>query len=311
MSFLINKSKARFQPAEIVETTSYLKNVPWGWYHIYPFPLEKQPDFDELYWCLYEKEMLVHVVVDIGAYRDGKIPKEAQKNLADILSFFKENEKEMLLRVVYDREGQGLMREPDQIGLVEQHMQQLGEVFMPYHRHIRVMQGLLVGNWGEMHGSRFLSREKLRMLLRIWKEALGTDIPVAVRTPQQWRMLHEEDARPGHTGVGLFNDGMFGSDVDLGTYGWKEKEAASWEEGWCRRDELPFVRKIGRHIPYGGEAVGTASEGSLANAVEEMKCTGVSYLNAAHDKKRLELWKQSDSCYLKAVPLTEKRSCLS
>ena len=47
------------------------------------------------------------------------------------------------------------------------HMEQLGEVFSEYEDQIYIVQGVLVGNWAEMHSSRYLTRENYLKL--VWK----------------------------------------------------------------------------------------------------------------------------------------------
>lgn len=292
MSFL-NRRKWRFHGTQISESTEYLANPGCGWCRIYTFSLDKEIDFEELYWCLQKRETLVQAVVLIGAFRKQEIPQEALHKLAQILQFFTEHDKQMILRFAYDGVGQGLMAEPDEMELILTHMKQIGPLLRSYENEILVLQGLFIGSWGEMHSSKFLSKEKLRHLAETLRESVGDQIPVAVRTPLQWRMLHKRETEPGGSGFCVFNDGMFGSDLDLGTYGTKQRESAEWEEGWNRTDELAFLGRMHKKLPYGGEAVGLAKEGRLKEAVLEMKQTHLCYLNAVHDEKCLNRWKKS------------------
>lgn len=290
MSFIKRKKHVSFESAVTEEGTSYLGNPSLGWYRIYPFALEKKPDYEELYWCLVKEETIALVIADIGAFRDADISEEALCNLSDILEFFKKNEKEIILRITYDREGRGMEREPDFLGTVENHMQKLGPVILRFKDQILIVQGILVGSWGEMHDSKFLSKERLRRLAGCWREALGEEIAIAVRTPQQWRFLHSKEEKEGKTG--LFDDGIFGSADNLGTYGRQEREKAVWQEQWRKEDELDFVSKISDYLPYGGEAVG-GEELPFCVMAEELRRTGVCYLNRTHDMARLNQWKEA------------------
>lgn len=295
MSFMRKKKQIRFEAAEFAESISYLHNPSCGWYRIYPFTIEEKQDFDELYWCLCAEESIALALVDIGAFRDCALTENALDNLAQILEFFVGNGKEVILRITYDREGRGMEREPDFLKTVIGHMQQLGPVIGNYKDHILVVQGILVGSWGEMHDSKFLSEERLRRLLHVWQESLG-DIPIAVRTPQQWRMIHADGAAPGGDKIGLFNDGMFGSLDHLGTYGCQQKEEAGWRGQWSREEEIEFTGQIAAAVPYGGEAVGETLQSSTlspSEIVEEMRRTGVCYLNSTHDARRLQQWKET------------------
>ncbi len=293
MSFIKRKKRIRFEPALFEENASYLPNPSCGWYRIYPFVIEKMPDFEELYWCLRPEEKIALVLVDIGAFRDDVISDDALGNLDEILKFFRKHDKEVILRITYDREGRGMEREPDFISTVIGHMQQLGAVIRLHRSQILVVQGVLVGSWGEMHDSKFLSEERLRQLLCAWQDALK-DIAIAVRTPQQWRLLHREDSEPGEDRVGLFNDGMFGSEDHLGTYGWQKKAQAGWRGQWCKEEEAEFAGRIASVVPFGGEAVGESLDWTTRDVIEEMRRTGVCYLNCMHDMQRLGQWKETE-----------------
>ncbi len=147
MSFIRKKKQIRFEAAQLAESTSYLHNPSCGWYRIYPFIIEEKQDFEELYWCLCAEESIVLALVDIGAFRDDALPEDALDNLRRILEFFNKHGKEVILRITYDREGRGMEREPDFLGTVIGHMQQLGAVIGKYKDHILVVQGILVGSW--------------------------------------------------------------------------------------------------------------------------------------------------------------------
>lgn len=292
MSFIKKKKQIRFEPAAFEESTSYLQNPSCGWYRIYPFAIEEKPDFEELYWCLCAEESIALVLADIGAYRSLDLPKDALGNLAAILEFFAGHGKEIILRVTYDREGRGMEREPDFLNTVIGHMRQLGAVIRNFREQILLVQGMLVGSWGEMHDSKFLSEERLRQLMSVWREAVG-GIAVAVRTPQQWRLLHTEGAAPGADKIGIFNDGMFGSPDHLGTFGWQKRADAGWSGQWRREEEMEFIAEIASSVPYGGEAVGESLELPFEEMVREMRRTHVSYLNSVHDARRLDQWKKA------------------
>ena len=294
MKGLKRKPAGEFQKAGVEENTKYLGNPGCGWYHIHAFSLEREPDLEELYWCICKEEALALVILDIGAYRKEMLPKAVLKRTEEILKFFVEQKKELIVRAVYDREGKGMEREPDLIETVELHMRQLGSVLRRFAGEILVVQGLLVGSWGEMHSSKFLSKEKLRRLFAVYREALGEEISIAVRTPGQWRLLHGEGTTAETVQTGLFDDGMFGSPDNLGTYGTMAKEPAGWEQKWCREDELNFVGGLAEHLPYGGEAVGTDECGDLQNAAAEMRRTHVSYLNSTYDEQILNRWRQTE-----------------
>jgi hypothetical protein len=292
MSWLKKEARWKLQKASYRETTEPLNNPGCGWYQIYSFAAENPVDTEELKWCICKEETLVLTLIDIGAYAGQSLPKEALANIGTILSFFADQEKDIILRITYDREGKGLEREPTAIAMVQQHMEQLGSVFVEYRKHIFMMQGLFVGNWGEMHGSRFLSDEKMRKLFDTLWEASGGNFYLAVRRPVQWRILFEKSRNNNQSQkTGLFNDGMFASETDLGTFG--ELSETSWDKPWRREEELDFTGQLGSRVPFGGEVVGTAGYSNLPAAVTDMRRMHVSYLNRIHDAQVLDKWKQS------------------
>ena len=55
--------------------------------------------------------------------------------------------------------------------------------------------------------------------------------------------------------VGLFNDGIFGSDTDLGTFAPADSPSTDWEEPWPLARELDFEGQLSAFVPQCGEAV--------------------------------------------------------
>lgn len=297
MSFFNRKKERRFLAEPPVESKAYLKNPSCGWYQIYSFRLEEGIDFEELYWCLNKEERLALIFVQIGAFRTVPLSAEAQERFTKILAFFVKHGKEIILRVAYDNQGNGISAEPDFLAEIEEHMKSIGLCIRPFAQSILVVQGLFIGSWGEMHDSKFLTPEKLKRLAKTWRQALGAEIPIAVRTPSQWRMLHLPEENAYQSKIGLFDDGMFGSVSHLGTYGDKPRQEAEWEERWCPADERSFVREIADAVPYGGEALAGEEENAkeyseTINLLNELRETGVSYLNRIHDAGRIREWQE-------------------
>lgn len=163
----------------------------------------------------------------------------------------------MILRFSYDLEGKGLEKEPGSIRLVEEHMQQIGEVIREYADDIFAVQGILIGNWGEMHGSRYLTPDAFRTLTDTMIKAVDGACPVAVRKPAQWRELTLGWTEQEKKKLTLFNDGIFGSETDLGTYGTLSPETPG-QKICSREEELEWhekrnVRKILRRRGHMGK----------------------------------------------------------
>lgn len=283
-----------FVKAPFRESTRQISNPGCGWYQIFPFRVEEEPDLQEASYSLKAEDSLVLALFDIGAYRKQPLDKKAFAHMGQILSFFSEAGKEVILRVVYDTEGKGLEHEPGMFAQVLSHIGQMQPLLSEFSQTIYVFQGFLVGSWGEMHTSKFLAPKHLRQLWAALKKAVGDGTFVAVRRPVYYRILY-----PGvekNTGLGIFDDGMFGSETHLGTYGTQSKNEVGWEKSWNPAEEQEFEEELGRYAPCGGEAVfdGQAkSPQDFGRMVETLGRMRVSYLNRNHDSRLLEIWRQA------------------
>lgn len=285
-----------FKKAEIRESVEEIRNPGRGWYQIHTFPAEAEFSREELEWCLGDRNTLALVFIDIGYYRECPIDEAALKKIDGILECFEQSGMDMILRITYDREGKAWEREPYSFSQVMEHMIQLGPVISKHAEHIFVYQGLLVGSWGEMHSSRFLASSQLERLALVLSEHLGEQSFLAVRRPVYWRVLHlKGESEIQSTRMGLFDDGIFGSDTHLGTFGENSAIEAGWGAPWNAAEELVFEEKLCQYVPQGGEVLyeeGRAEERSLIKTVERLKKMRISYLNCVHDQRILALWKQ-------------------
>ena len=293
------KEKWSFQRADLTEGTQELKNPSRGWYQIYAFEAEKEPDFSSISWCGTDEDTLALVIIDIGAYREKALDEKALKNIREVLCFFAEKGYDLILRMVYDHQGNALEREPFFFEQVKEHLEQLLPIVKEFVNHIFVFQGMLIGNWGEMHTSRFLAPTKLKELWKILQEELKQEVFYAVRKPSQWRLLHpqvleKETAQFACDNMGLFDDAIFGSWNHLGTFGTETKENAGWEKEWRREDELDFEEKLCQYVPNGGEALlgeDYPQAGDVKDIIEVLRKMHITYLNKYYDEKLLQLWK--------------------
>lgn len=288
----------KFQKSGLAESGVDLKNPARGWYQVHTFSVEEDCRTDELEWRCTGEDTLALVLMDLGAYKDRDLDEAALANVERILLFFVDKELDLILRFSYDHEGKALEREPFFFSQVTAHVDQLGPLLTKYAPHIFVYQGLLVGNWGEMHASRFLDIKKLNQLAFLLNGYLGDEVYMAVRRPSCWRSLHPQCCgKESYQGIfmGLFDDAIFGSDTHLGTFGVSKEAEAGWESAWSPEEEIAFEEKLGNHAPQGGEALyeeQAAEDRTLAETVERLRRMRVSYLNRGHDVRLLEYWKE-------------------
>lgn len=304
MSNLLGKltgknSRWNFQKGDLTENTEMIQNPARGWYQIYTYLAQEHPNLENIVSKAESGDSLALVIINIGAYRDNEngIEQGALDNIRLILSTFVMKQYDMVLRITYDHEGKALEREPFFFTKVQEHLRQLTPIIREFAENIFVFQGMLVGNWGEMHTSRFLDGEKLKMLWNILREDVGADVFYAVRKPAQWRLLHPDNCgkkQMTYDTMGLFDDAIFGSESHLGTFGTDAKGSTSWENLWAREDELQFEKELCTHVPNGGEAI--LGEQYVAgmdcvSTVDVLQKMHVTYLNKYYDERILNLWR--------------------
>lgn len=286
----------KLRAEDLTERPEDVSNPCRGWYQIYRFLAEQEPDLGELEWCLDKRETLALVFIDIGGYRDRKLDQDALGRMERILDFFRGNGYDMILRVAYDHDGKAVEREPYFWDQVKEHMHQVGRLLRDHGEHVFVYQGLLTGNWGEMHTTRFQDEGKRRELWKILREYMPVSTYGAVRRPVYWRQLHKESQgrKSDAADMGLFDDAIFASENHLGTFGTMSRENG-WGEAWKREEELDFEEELCGRTPNGGEAVygETYQERLTPKLVETvLRRMHITYLNRTYDPKILEIWKQ-------------------
>lgn len=293
---LKNKHRA-FHKATFKELPDDVANPLRGWFDLYSFELNEDPLEFERRTELDINNGLVLLLIDISAFKNGNLEEKELLKLENILCFFRNNNKDIILRVTYDHAGKGMDREPFSFDIVKKHAEKIAEFVSKHHKDIFLYQGLLVGRWGEMHTTRFSTPEKLQQLYEIFENRISGSVYMAVRKPVQLRLLKNkpyqgEKFDPGTLGV--FNDGMFGSETDLGTYDNSDKEC-SWDKPWNRENELKFMTGVAEKVPMGGEAIfgeGFVSTHTLQDYIYEMSLRHITYLNRHHDIKLINYWKK-------------------
>ena len=198
------------------------ENPERGWYEIYTFLVEEKIDPQELKWSLHEQETLALVLLDLQKFREKPLDEQAIYNIKTILYFFASHKKDVILRPVYDREGKGLEAEPESFELVLTHLIQIGEVLEKEKHSVLVFQGFLVGSWGEMHTSAYLTEEHIRQM---W-EAVNDGVELLGYTP--WGCI---DLISASTGEMKKRYGFIYVDKDdegKGTLERKKKDSFAW-----------------------------------------------------------------------------------
>lgn len=294
------------------ENTDVLNTPECGWYQLYAYRLEPDTPLDA--WHLYlQKEdgdgipyRLALLEFNLSSYKDQTLDEAAKNNIQTVLAKFKKTGMKVILRFLYDWNGNGREGEPERISLVKKHMKQASQVFNPFHDIIYTTQGIFVGSWGEMHTSRYLTAEDMTELLLYYASVTEPSIYLAVRTPRQYRSIMEEleNHRESYenynispeelaTRLGLFNDGMLGSISDVGTYQEADTAATKKAGKQIRKQEIAFQNKLCLQVPNGGEVVTDNPYNDWENAIKDLRAMHVSYLNQIYDETVIQKWKNS------------------
>lgn len=277
---IFSKNKIDFTPVKFAECEGVVYNPERGWYKIFPFVIGNDINLTEAGYSLTDSESLVLIRIDIGNYADIELPEEALAQMRTILDFFRDNGKDIILRVTYDSEGNAMVREPSYFGMVEKHMEQVARLIKNYAGNIFVYQGLLIGNWGEMHTSRYATDKYIQRLAQLLGNESGcTDSGTnmfygSVRTPAK----HKAVSSCSNMSIGIYDDAILASENDLGTY-------------LNIADEMAYESAKGVSAPNGGEAIyGEAYADRLTDRqiIEIFEKKRITYLNTQYDRRLLD-----------------------
>lgn len=295
-----------YEPELSPATDRALNNPYQGWYQIFGYGLsdETPPDRTsiEKTAAAYPYE-LVLLEINLKNYRTRAISEAGLSQLEDILSLWQSHGKQMILRFLYDWNGTAKETEPEDISVILNHMDQTAAVFNEYKDCVYLLQGIYAGDYGEMHGSDYLSVEAMCQLAEHLATVTDPSIFLSVRTPAHWRTitgsrdgLTKENAFSGTLSarLGLFNDGMLGSESDAGTYGETSLSlSGSLTDKGTREEELAFQNKLCQYVPNGGEVIRDNPCNDFTAAIKDLFFMHVSYLDCDYDTAVLDKWRAS------------------
>lgn len=289
------------------ESTEPLSNPYQGFYHIIRYTLSD--DALSSHSCYAQVASytapLALLEINLKHFRESTISEAGLAQLNDILTAWSQSpaHTKLILRFLYDWDGLALAAEPSSLQRILIHMDQISPLVNRHCDTVYLMQGIFIGNWGEMHHSRFSDDASVKTLIQHLHSIIAPSIFLSVRTPAQWRMIHDVydlpakfpafGAKASLMGrLGLFNDGILGSQSDLGTYGnTARRNAASPSERYTRADELAFQNALCSYVPNGGEVIYHPVLSSLETSASVLRAMHISYLNADYDSRVLEKWR--------------------
>lgn len=304
-----------YQASAYQETNAALSNPFRGFQHLYGFILsEDDPANTATLTNRYINsggQPLMLLQINLIRYANTDLSDNALAQLDCILEHIQASKRQVILRFLYDWDGNGLEAEPDTIEQILRHMDQIGPVVNRYTDAVFLLQSTFTGNWGEMNATNYGTHEDVRLLMSHLAQVTDPSIYLAVRTPSQLRGVTQtrtpvsaDTAYDGSIGsrLGLYNDGMLGSLYDLGTYDdTPNADTTAPEDKGTREEELAFQDEICQFVPNGGEAVIDNPYNDLENALIDLAKMHVTYLSCEHDAAVLNKWKDTiyhgDDCF--------------
>lgn len=288
------------------ESAIELKNPNRGFYHMNGFYIrDEETDFhpDVARRFAWDRSCsLTMVEINLKEFRKGDITEKGLASMEDLFKALANTEKQMIVRFLYDWDGRNMASEPDRIDTILRHMEQVSPLLKQYGDQIFLLQGLFIGNVGEMNGSKYLEPEDMQKLAGKLYEIADENAYLAVRTPEQWRKI-TEIADPGlvvrgdgslTSRLGLYNDGMLGSWTDYGTYG---ADTSQEKNGpyvrWNRQEEIAFQNVLCGSVPNGGEVIIDNEYNDFENALADMRAMHITYLNRDYDEAVFDKWKET------------------
>lgn len=306
---MICSNRITYTTEPFSENTEILSNPYQGFYHMIGYTLSDDyiPTDNFSYQTDSYTASLALVEINLKNYRTTEISETGLTQLDNILTSWSQSpaNTKLILRFLYDWDGLALATEPESLDLILTHMDQISTLINRHCDSIYVMQGIFIGNWGEMHHSHFMDDSSVKTLIQHLHDTIDPSIYLSVRTPAQWRMINNlYDLPPKFPAfgadnsligrLGLFNDGMLGSESDLGTYGNTARcDATSPSYQGTRKEELEFQNNLCSYVPNGGEVIYNNNLSDLETSVSALRTMHVSYLNADYDSRVLEKWRNT------------------
>ena len=222
----------KYTPAVLEESARELDNPYRGFYRMIGYILsDDRKPAEAAAWCSENCDSnpypLMLLEINLKNYSNSNISTKARNQLDKILEQCLLAKKQVILRFLYDWDGQAMSTEPSDLSWIKKHISQLSSTVNKYSDCIYILQGTLTGNNGEMNNSNYGEINQIRQIMEELDQHISSDIYLAVRTPGQLRgilrnrnPLSSTEAGNGtlQSRLSLFNDGMLGSVYDLGTY---------------------------------------------------------------------------------------------
>ena len=118
------------------ETTDKLENPERGFYYIYGFRINDYPiDYEAVVKEKFEKDpdtQLALILINLKSYRTGDISRAGLQQIEQLFDALGNWDKKLIVRFLYDWDGENKITEPDSIDVILRHMEQVGPILKEY-----------------------------------------------------------------------------------------------------------------------------------------------------------------------------------
>ena len=181
-----------YTPADSKESTADITNPFCGFYKINGYVLaEDKTARDADIWCQRSCKdttyPLMLLEINLRNYADQDLSANALSQLNRIFKICEKKKKQIILRFLYDWDGKAQKTEPSDFYRIKNHIQQVSAKVNAHADCIYILQGLFIGNNGEMNNTNYGDIDQMRQLAETLAKNISPSIYLAVRTPAQLR----------------------------------------------------------------------------------------------------------------------------
>ena len=166
----IRRLNVKYTPAMTEESSLELDNPYRGFYQLSGYILsDNQKPEKSAAWCrkscASNPYPLMLLEINLKNYSNTSISTNAKNQLDKILEECVRAKKQVILRFLYDWDGQALSTEPSDLPQIKNHISQISSTVNKYADCVYILQGTLTGNTGEMNHSNYGDINQIRQII--------------------------------------------------------------------------------------------------------------------------------------------------
>ena len=171
-----------YTPADSKESTADITNPFCGFYKINGYVLaEDKTARDADIWCQRSCKdttyPLMLLEINLRNYADQDLSANALSQLNRIFKICEKKKKQIILRFLYDWDGKAKKTEPSDFYRIKNHIQQVSATVNAHADCIYILQGLFIGNNGEMNNTNYGDIDQMRQLAETLAKNISLCVP--------------------------------------------------------------------------------------------------------------------------------------